>query len=199
MKQQQQIVVTGFASLVFAFSALAQDTANTRSNTSGNIHSSVSGNTHADQEDNTARNVRDRHDVDRDDRATRTTTSWTTNIHRNVSDATHVDQEDNTSRNVRDRDNRTQTPFFQGNNKADMEITAKIRKEILAGKNMSLDARNVKIITSNGRITLRGTVSTAEEKRIIGEIANRIAHAENVDNQLEVKRTNRHKGDGDRL
>ena len=48
---------------------------------------------------------------------------------------------------------------------------------------------DVKIITIAGRVTLRGPVNTAEEKRLIGEIADRIARSENVDNQLEVKLT----------
>jgi len=51
---------------------------------------------------------------------------------------------------------------------------------------MSMNARNVKIITLDGRVTLRGPVDSDEEKRLIGEIANRIARSENVDNQLEV-------------
>lgn len=93
---------------------------------------------------------------------------------------------DNTARNVRDRDDSNLTPFDQGNSKADTDTTGQIRKGILAGKDMSVNARNVKIITNNGRVTLRGPVKTAEEKRIIGEIANRIASSENVDNQLEV-------------
>ena len=94
---------------------------------------------------------------------------------------------DNTRRNVRDRDDQTLTPLDQGNSKADVATTAQIRKEIIAGKNMSVNARNVKIITNQGRVTLRGPVNTAEEKRLIGEIANRIARSENVDNQLDVK------------
>ena len=48
---------------------------------------------------------------------------------------------------------------------------------------------NVKIITIDGGVTLRGPVNTAEEKRLIGEIADRIARSENVDNQLQVKLT----------
>ncbi len=54
---------------------------------------------------------------------------------------------------------------------------------------MSVNARNVKIITRNGRVTLRGPVNTVEEKTLIGDIANRIVTADNVDNQLEVKLT----------
>jgi sporulation protein YlmC with PRC-barrel domain len=96
---------------------------------------------------------------------------------------------DNTRRNVRDRNNRTMTPLDQGNSQADLNTTAQIRKEIIADKHMSANARNVKIVTKNGQVTLRGPVSTAEEKRLIGEIANRIARTENVDNQLEVLAT----------
>ena len=98
-------------------------------------------------------------------------------------------QPDNTVRNVRDRNSSTLTPLDQGHSQADRDTTAQIRKEIVAGKNMSVNAKNVKIITVDGRVTLRGPVKTAEEKRLIGEIADRIARSENVDNQLEVKLT----------
>lgn len=96
---------------------------------------------------------------------------------------------DNTRRNIRDRKDRTLTPLDQGNSQADIDTTAQIRKEIIAGKDMSINARNVKIITNKGQVTLRGPVDTTEEKQLIGEIAGRIARSENVDNQLEVKLT----------
>jgi hyperosmotically inducible periplasmic protein len=96
---------------------------------------------------------------------------------------------DNTARNVRDRSDRTLTPLDQGTSQADLDTTAQIRKEIIATKGMSMNARNVKIITIDGRVTLRGPVNTIEEKRLIGEIANRIAPSGSVDNQLEVKLT----------
>jgi len=96
---------------------------------------------------------------------------------------------DTTVNSFRDRKISTLTPLDQGNSKADMDTTAQIRKEIIAGKNMSVSARNVKIITNNGQVTLRGPVNTAEEKRAIGEIADRIVRSENVDNQLEVRLT----------
>ncbi|HTI69065.1 MAG TPA: PRC-barrel domain-containing protein [Candidatus Limnocylindria bacterium] len=94
---------------------------------------------------------------------------------------------DNTQRNRRDRDDRNPTPLDQGNNKADIATTAGIRKEIMADKNMSTNAKNVKIITNQGQVTLRGPVNTAEEKRLIGEMADRSIHSGSVDNQLEVK------------
>ena len=94
---------------------------------------------------------------------------------------------DNTARNVRDRDAASKTPLDQGTNKADTEITARIRKDILAQEGLSVNARNIKIITNNGVVTLRGPVNTAEEKQRIGEIAGNAAPQANVDNQLEVK------------
>jgi hyperosmotically inducible periplasmic protein len=96
---------------------------------------------------------------------------------------------DNTARNVRDRNDRTLTPLDQGHSQADIDTTAQIRKEIIATKEMSVDARNVKIITKDGHVTLRGPVNTTGEKRLIGEIARRIAGAGNVDNKLEAKLT----------
>ncbi len=78
-------------------------------------------------------------------------------------------------------------PLSQGDSVADQNRTAQIRKEVLAGKGMSINSRSVQIATVNGRVTLRGPVDTAEEKNLIRAIADRIAQSENVDNQIEVK------------
>jgi osmotically-inducible protein OsmY len=51
---------------------------------------------------------------------------------------------------------------------------------------MSVDAHNIKIITQDGKVTLRGPVKTEEEKQMIQKIALDVAGANNVDNQLEV-------------
>lgn len=94
---------------------------------------------------------------------------------------------DNTARNVRDRNSNTLTPFDQSNGQSDVDTSAQIRKEITADHNLSVNAHNIKIMTVNGRVTLRGAVNTAEEKGRIQEIADRVARPSNVDNQLEVK------------
>jgi hyperosmotically inducible protein len=94
---------------------------------------------------------------------------------------------DNTAQNVRERNEQPMTPLNQGNRQNDVNITAQIRKEIMAAPDLSMNAKNVKIVTQNGLVTLRGPVETAEEKNLIGEIANRIARPENVNNQLDVK------------
>lgn len=96
---------------------------------------------------------------------------------------------DNTRLNVRDRDSSTLTTLERGNSQADANTAAQIRKKIIADSRMSVNAKNVKITAIDGRVILCGPVNTAEEKRLIGEIADRIAHAGNVDNQLEVQFT----------
>ncbi len=92
-----------------------------------------------------------------------------------------------TARVNRDLAQKSLTPLDQGNSQADIDTTAQIRKGIMAGKEMSVNARNVKIITNKGQVTLRGPVDSAEEKRLIGVIAIDIAQVGNVDNQLVVK------------
>ncbi len=94
---------------------------------------------------------------------------------------------DNTARNVRDRDGKALTPPDQGNSTTDVEITRKIRQDIMAKDGLSVNAQNVKIITNNGHVTLRGPVKTAEEKEFIGMTAMKHTTKENVENQLEVK------------
>jgi hyperosmotically inducible periplasmic protein len=95
---------------------------------------------------------------------------------------------DSTERNSGNLSGSAFIPLNQGGSVADRDRTAQIRKEILAGKGMSINARNVEIATVDGRVTLRGPVDTAEEKNFIRAIADRIARPENVDNQIEVKR-----------
>ena len=91
----------------------------------------------------------------------------------------------NTGVNVRDRDSAAKTPLDQNENKADIDITAEIRKQVVDTQ-MSIKAQNVKIITQDGKVTLRGPVQTAAEKTRIEEIARAVAGDNNVDNQLDV-------------
>ena len=79
------------------------------------------------------------------------------------------------------------TPLDQGNGAADVDLSARIRREIMDGQDFSVNAQNVKIITNQGQVTLRGPVDSAEEKTRIGVIANDIAQVENVRNLLVVK------------
>lgn len=91
----------------------------------------------------------------------------------------------NTGVNVRDRDSTAKTPIDQNENTTDIKITADIRKRVVDTK-MSVNAQNVKIITQDGMVTLRGPVKTEDEKQTIEQIALDVAGADKVDNQLEV-------------
>lgn len=95
-------------------------------------------------------------------------------------------QPNNTAVNTRDRAPDAITAGMAGQGKADVDIAADIRKQIMNGK-MSVAAQNAKIICLSGKVTLRGPVNTQDEKDTIGTIANTVAGSSNVDNQLEVK------------
>lgn len=107
---------------------------------------------------------------------------------RNTSNVTptHVEP-DNTEVNKRDADGHTATAFDQSNDKADIELVAKIRKQVVDVDKMSVKGQNVKIITNAGKVILRGPVDTAAEKDSIGKIAVDAAGAGNVTNNLEVE------------
>lgn len=94
---------------------------------------------------------------------------------------------DNTKKNVRDRDPAAVTPMDQGNSPADLDMTQKIRQAIVADDTLSSNARNVKIITAGGAITLRGPVKDEAEKARVVTIAKNIAGQAPVDVQLEAE------------
>jgi osmotically-inducible protein OsmY len=92
---------------------------------------------------------------------------------------------DNTARNERDRDRRNLDPLDQGNSRDDIQLTARIRSALVANDHISTNAKNVKIITRGGQVTLRGPVNSPEEKRIIEDLAQEAAPGR-VTSQLEV-------------
>src|SRR5689334_10807639 len=82
---------------------------------------------------------------------------------------------DNTAVNRRDVEARTKTPIDQKENQADVNLTAKIRRQVLEVKDLSVDARNAKIVTSDGKVTLRGPVKSVEERDTLERIARECA------------------------
>jgi osmotically-inducible protein OsmY len=75
----------------------------------------------------------------------------------------------------------------QSNAKSDVEIAREIRRAVVKDRSLSMLAHNVKIVSANGSVTLRGPVKTEEEKTAIASKAQAIAGAGKVDDQLEVK------------
>jgi hyperosmotically inducible protein len=93
---------------------------------------------------------------------------------------------DSTAQNKADRSGDTLTPLDQGESAGDRETTQGIRKAVVGDDSLSFTAKNVKIITRDGRVTLRGPVNSTKERDAIGEIARRVAGGTQVDNQLQV-------------
>jgi osmotically-inducible protein OsmY len=71
-------------------------------------------------------------------------------------------------------------------NSSDSAITQKIRKAIHDDTTLSTDAHNIKIITQNGKVSLRGPVKSDDEKNNLVAKAVSVAGADNVTDQLEV-------------
>jgi hyperosmotically inducible periplasmic protein len=93
----------------------------------------------------------------------------------------------NTGRNERDRSGNTLTPEDQGSSDADREISRQIRRAIVANDQLSADAKNIKVITVNGKVTLRGPVESAQEQQTLAGLAKGVSGVSSVDNQLELK------------
>lgn len=94
--------------------------------------------------------------------------------------------ETTSSSDAADNSQALKTPFDQNENNTDTDTTAEIRQRVVDTE-MSTNAHNVKIITQNGKVTLRGPVPSQTEKQQIEEIALAVAGRGNVDNQLEVQ------------
>lgn len=96
-------------------------------------------------------------------------------------------QPDNTKVNKRDRKASAVTADQQKMNSGDRGMTRKIRRAIYADKSLSTYAHNVKIVTENGMVTLKGPVHSEEEKKTIEDKATEIAGAGKVTNNISVK------------
>src|SRR5919109_3517248 len=76
------------------------------------------------------------------------------------------------------------TASDQSENEGDRKITQQIRQAVTKDDSLSTSAQNVKIITQDGKVTLRGTVKSDREKQKIGETAKKASGVKNVENLL---------------
>lgn len=93
---------------------------------------------------------------------------------------------DNTGINKRDTSPKKLTADQQSQTKEDREITQKIRQAVVDDKSLSTYAHNVKIITVDGMVTLKGPVRSEEEKRTIEEKAGQIAGKHKIKSEIEI-------------
>jgi hyperosmotically inducible protein len=93
---------------------------------------------------------------------------------------------DNTKTNQGDANKGATTADQQKMNPADRATTKQIRSAIMDDKSLSTYAHNIKIITRDGKVTLKGPVRSADEKTAVGEKATQVAGAGNVTNHLTI-------------
>jgi hyperosmotically inducible protein len=93
---------------------------------------------------------------------------------------------DNTKQNQRYDGKTESTADQQSNEKDAMETTRRIRSAITDDKSLSTYAHNIKIISANGEVVLKGPVESANEKTIVENIAMKMAGNRKVKSQLEV-------------
>lgn len=96
---------------------------------------------------------------------------------------THAQQPDNSVQN------KAQSPTAdkQTNAQGDRDITKQIRRAIIADKDLSMYAHNVKIITMNGAVTLKGPVKSDDEKKKVATDASSVVSADKITNDITVK------------
>ena len=97
---------------------------------------------------------------------------------------------DNTTVNQRDRNTTEPTADQQKDNRSDRQITQQIRRAIMNDKSLSSYAHNVKVVTQNSQVTLKGPVRSDEEKRAIESKAAEVAGASKVTSELDIKPKN---------
>jgi hyperosmotically inducible protein len=102
-------------------------------------------------------------------------------------DPSAVPAPDNSKVNERDRNKAEPTADQQKENRADRDITRDIRRSIVQDKSLSMYAHNVKIISQNGMVTLKGPVRSEDEKSAIEAKAVEVVGKDKVTNQLEIK------------
>jgi osmotically-inducible protein OsmY len=93
---------------------------------------------------------------------------------------------DNSAINVRDRSRGAVTADSQSSSKDDLELTARVRRAIINDKSLSMLAQNVKVISTNGHVTLRGPVKSDQEKNTVVSDVQGVLGVNGVDDRLEV-------------
>jgi hyperosmotically inducible periplasmic protein len=93
---------------------------------------------------------------------------------------------DNTKNNQGDASKDAMTADQQKMNPADRDTSRQIRKSIMQDKTLSTYAHNIKIITRDGKVTLKGPVRSDDDKANIEAKAVAVAGAGNVTNKLEI-------------
>jgi osmotically-inducible protein OsmY len=95
---------------------------------------------------------------------------------------------DNTKINRRDRNSNEATADQQKANATDQDLTKQIRQSIMADKSLSSYAHNIKIISQNGTVTMKGPVKSDDEKKaVVAKAVAAAGSADKVTDEISVK------------
>ncbi len=97
-----------------------------------------------------------------------------------------ADEADHSGVNVRDRGDSALTPTDPSGSETDLKLTRRIRRALVSDSSLSFTAKNIKVITLGGKVTLRGDVRTDRELKTIDSAAKKVAGRAQVDNLLEL-------------
>ena len=75
----------------------------------------------------------------------------------------------------------------QSNAASDRRTAAQVRKALIADKDLSTYAHNVKVLVADGTVTLKGPVKSDDEKQKVATDAASVVAADKISNQLTVK------------
>jgi hyperosmotically inducible protein len=104
-------------------------------------------------------------------------------------DSSTAPKPDNSAVNKRDRDPGEATADKQKTNATDQQLTQSIRRSIMADKALSTDAHNIKIISQNGAVTLKGPVKSADEKAsVMGKAIAVVGDKSKITDQISVEK-----------
>ena len=106
---------------------------------------------------------------------------------RSSSDAAsgEVSAPDNSAQNEKTQNKNVMIPTDQGDSEKDQQITKDIRSSIV-GTDMSFNAKNIKIITKDERVFLKGVVETSSEHQAVLKIARNHAKSAMITDEIKV-------------
>ena len=93
---------------------------------------------------------------------------------------------DNSKMNKGDQQPAAMTADKQTNNRSDLDITKEIRHSLMDDKSLSTYAHNVKVITRNGKVTLKGPVRSDDEKSAVMAKATQVVGQTDINDEMTV-------------
>lgn len=112
--------------------------------------------------------------------------AWTSLLAGPLTQPASTQQADNSKANKTETQKKALTADKQSMNAGDQQITQKIRSAIMKDKTLSTYAHNIKIITQDRKVTLKGPVRSEDERADVEAKAIAVAGEGNVTNEIKI-------------